>query len=175
MDLRNVWLIYKSNNQNAINAASDCARDLNGLGVNVETIEGGSQECQFPFLNESNKNHPELAIVLGGDGTVLGAARHLAPYKIPILSFNVGGNLGFLTHEKNLLKDNQAWEMIRKDHFAIQQRMMLQAKIEMNSEEKECSVLKTFLALNDFYFRSTIDERSPTCTLQLEIDGEGRS
>ena len=55
---------------------------------------------------------PEIALVLGGDGTVLRAARYLSPTNIPILSFNVGGNLGFLTHDRHILKQAIFWEKV---------------------------------------------------------------
>jgi NAD+ kinase len=40
--------------------------------------------------------HADVAIVLGGDGTMLGIARQLAQYKVPLIGINQG-RLGFMT------------------------------------------------------------------------------
>lgn len=40
--------------------------------------------------------HAQLAIVVGGDGTMLGIARQLAPFRVPLIGVNQG-RLGFMT------------------------------------------------------------------------------
>ncbi len=180
MRLTFAWVIYRANSHDAEHEASCCVQELKALGVKVIPAMSGIESNPFPELLASNNSLPDIAIVLGGDGTVLGAARHLGIYNIPILSFNVGGNLGFLTHDHRLLKSQIIWKTILEDHFSIQHRMMLQARLNINPTEEITSRSKshssnkneTFWALNDFYFRAYRDDVSPTCTLQLEIDDE---
>jgi NAD+ kinase len=175
MRLERVWLIARSGSQAAQRQARRCAADLRDQGVTVVTATSGLARDPYPGLLASEAQLPDLALVLGGDGTVLGAARHLAPLEIPILSFNVGGHLGFLTHERSLLKlaaDGQEslWQRLRHDRFALERRMMLEARIIRGDGLDEAD--GPYLALNDFYFRPGLDELSSTCVLELEIDGE---
>ncbi|MFM2081299.1 MAG: hypothetical protein RLZZ124_763 [Cyanobacteriota bacterium] len=128
----------------------------------------GAHANPFPGLLADQGQPPDLAVVLGGDGTVLGAARHLAPLGVPILCFNVGGHFGFLTHERKLLGasagEPDLWQRLRDDRFALERRMMLEGRTDSSEE--------VHLALNDFYLRPGLDEVAPTCELELEIDGE---
>ena len=71
--------------------------------------------------------YPELAIVLGGDGTLLAAARVFAKSDIPIMSVNLG-SLGFLTDVRlaDLFATLEGWCAHR---CTIQSRAMLHAEL----------------------------------------------
>ena len=172
MNLNLVWLIYRSDSKSAKDEALNLSHILKHNGSKVITYAIGLKENPLDEILNQVNSYPDLAIVLGGDGTVLGAARHLAKHKVPILSFNVGGNLGFLTHDKHPLKNENLWERIKKDRFSIEPRMMLEANIQTAASKNKNKKINSFLALNDFYLRPYRDEISPTCSLELEIDGE---
>jgi NAD+ kinase len=70
---------------------------------------------------------PELCIVLGGDGTLLSAARFFAPKKVPLLSVNLG-SLGFLTELRlsELYPTLEAWIT---NSCTLESRTMLHAQL----------------------------------------------
>ena len=84
----------------------------------------------------------DLAIVIGGDGTMLRVSRLLAPYSTPVVGVN-RGRLGFLTEisANNMLVDIQR---VLDGEYFIQHRTMLSCQIEDNNK-----VVDQANALND--------------------------
>jgi len=74
----------------------------------------------------------DLMVVLGGDGTMLSAARLLEERAVPILGVNMGG-LGFLT-EVSVDQLYPTLEKIFAGEFAIEERLMLRARIHRHGE-----------------------------------------
>ncbi|HLT58063.1 MAG TPA: NAD(+)/NADH kinase [Limnochordales bacterium] len=69
----------------------------------------------------------DAAVVLGGDGAVLRAARLLSPRRVPLLAVNVG-HLGFLTEVEHGELDAALGRLLA-GQYAIEQRMMLTATV----------------------------------------------
>lgn len=81
----------------------------------------------------------DAMIVLGGDGTILGAARILVKYDVPILGVNIG-HLGFLTSVE-MLEFEDAIKRLLNNQYSIEERVML------NCTKKDTN--ENFPALND--------------------------
>ena len=167
-----ILILYRSDSNSAYKETLNCKKIIEDYGKRVLVSKISIENNNINELISTSEDLPEIAIVLGGDGTVLRAARYLSPINIPILSFNVGGNLGFLTHDRHILKQENVWEKISTNRFNIQKRMMLEATVFTKQINNENKIKRSYFALNDFYFRSCTDEIAPTCSLELEIDGE---
>jgi NAD+ kinase len=104
--------------------------------------QGGKYTDGAPSLSceELAKSQPDLVIVLGGDGTLLGAARAFGPTGIPLLSVNLG-HLGFLSEVRlaDLYNAIESW--LAGSHL-IDTRSMLHAELWRDGAlETSCEAL----------------------------------
>ncbi len=91
-----------------------------------------SQQARIVPRHEMPAEKPELVIVLGGDGTLLSAARVFARTETPILSVNLG-SLGFLTEVRlaDLYSTLEGW----CNHcFTTDSRSMLHSELWREGE-----------------------------------------
>ncbi|MGB4504442.1 MAG: NAD(+)/NADH kinase [Syntrophaceticus sp.] len=84
----------------------------------------------------------DMILTLGGDGTLLGAARQVADKGIPILGVNLG-QLGFLT-DLEMPDLFPCLEKLVEGDYEIEPRMMLDAQVL-----REGSPVKNIIAFND--------------------------
>lgn len=173
MQLRQAIIVHKSGDSQSQHCAEQCARQLEERHCHVLMGPSGAKDNPYPVFLASAMQPIDLAVVLGGDGTALAAARHLAPDGIPILAVNVGGHLGFLTESFEAFSDTEkVWDRLLQDRFAVQQRMMLQAGVFEGSRTKSELVSERFLALNEMCIKPASADRMITSILEMEIDGE---
>ena len=103
-----------------------------------EPDKDGDQRYDFSDMPEDI----ECVLVLGGDGTLLQAARELLQRLIPLLGINLG-TLGFLTSaEKSELP--KCLDSVLDDSCSIDERMMLEGVAYHGSEKIQMNI-----ALND--------------------------
>lgn len=110
----------------------------------VLDCEGGSYTVAAPAVDRAEMplQAPQLVIVLGGDGTLLAAARIFATVGTPILSVNLGF-LGFLTEVRlaDLYATLENWSA---GCHSLDERAMLHAGLWRHGAEIAC-----FEALNE--------------------------
>ena len=85
----------------------------------------------------------QCILVIGGDGTILAAARMLVGSNIPLLGINLG-TLGFLA-DVNLADLSKTLDLLLQDQYQVENRIMLTAEVY-----KQGKKAATYIALNDF-------------------------
>jgi len=105
----------------------------------------------------------DLAVVVGGDGTMLAAARNLVRHKVPMVGVNQG-RVGFMTDigHRNMVEGIGA---ILEGRYSLEERAVLDAEILRGSE----CVLRT-LALNEAVVGKGSQGR--LIEFELSLDGE---
>ena len=172
MKLSLVLIVYRSDSSIAQEASKFCEEVLKSKNIKSHRIKSDFHKDEIEKHLCNPEFQPNIGIVLGGDGTFLKCAKALADYDIPLLSINIGGNMGFLTQEKDFLFDKSFIEILEKEEYIIDLRNKLNCKICTSGTNHEKKILKSYDALNDFYFKSVEEDISPTNQIQIEINDE---
>jgi NAD+ kinase len=105
----------------------------------------------------------ELAIVIGGDGTMLNIARTFAPYDVALVGVNQG-RLGFLT-DLSIKTMVESIGSILDGDFVTEARMLLESEVVQGNQPA-----KKVLAFNDV----SINKGADGSLIELEVQIDGR-
>lgn len=159
LNLDKIDIIYNIEHDTAKQVVEKLENILCNLGIcsiKEQIIPGKKKHV------ESYEKDVNLAIVVGGDGTLLGAARYYAQFNIPVLGINIG-RLGFLAQ----LRPEDIETGINKlleGRFKVEERLMIKA-FNLTGEPSFCKT-----ALNDIVVKGGVLSR--TAQLFLDINGK---
>lgn len=106
----------------------------------------------------------ELAIVLGGDGTILRAAELVRDGQAPVLGINMG-HVGFLAETERDDMDEAVRRVIARE-YEVEERMALQVRVKDTAD----SVIYETWALNE----ATVEKASRERMLEVVVEIDGR-
>lgn len=138
--MKNFAICFNKEISNSIETKDLLYSNLSFKGLACEVLDIDKLKGNFDF-----------AFVIGGDGTILKAARFFAKSQTPIFGINLG-RLGFLSQSS---KDNieLSIEQILQEKYIIEDRIMLQSG--------------TYTALNDFVIRGCDTGRTAKFSLSI--------
>ena len=164
--IRTIALFGKSGSAEVVESLSALRAYLEQQGYAV--LVEGALASALGLLDsaaslESICAHADVAIVLGGDGTLLNTARQLSANEIPLVGINQG-RLGFMTDiaRADMLP---AIDRLLKGEFSVDRRMLLETVVLRQGVE----VFRT-LALNDVVVNK--GDLGRMIEIEVRVDGD---
>ena len=165
--IKTVGIISRPRREDIARVVPPLVNWLQAHGASV-TCDSETSDCLGMSAVQARKREElpsctDLLIVLGGDGTLLSAARLAAHRKVPILAVNLGG-LGFLT---TVAQDEiySILDEIFAGQHRVSERVMVEAEIIRGGD-----VVRRQIALNDAVLNKAALAR--IMDLELRVDGE---
>jgi NAD+ kinase len=164
---RTIALIGKYQSREIAESLLSLAAFLNERGVEVLLEEGTAAAVGVNGYAVANYEaigaRAELAVILGGDGTMLNAARHLAEFEVPLVGINQG-RLGFMT-------DIALGSMIESITALLEGKFFRETRFLLNAEVlRDGEVAFQTLALNDVVVNK--GDIGRMIELEVKVNGE---
>lgn len=146
--------VIKSNPTEAAKAFLDVVRGECEIFV-AEELKDIIPENAY-YTDKELFEKADVAVVFGGDGTTLTAARRAAPFSIPVLSINTG-HLGFLA-TVSAQDARKAAASLLSNSLELSERIMLNVRVIKDGKEVFCAD-----ALNDIIINRTSGKLTNIC------------
>ena len=146
--------------------AAELADYLISEGNDVRLSEPEATAIKKPELGcalEMLADSVDLAVSIGGDGTMLRTFERVARQGIPVLGVNVG-DLGYLT-EFEADEAKEAIEAALNSALPVEERLMVQSRIERANGQND----GTWTGLNE----AVLEKKSQGHTVRLEVTIDG--
>lgn len=137
----NILVIVNSSNEEAAKAAKNLETYCESRAYNFIVRDG----WEITSIDELDQNNFDLAVVFGGDGTMLRTSRIIGNHDIPILGINYG-NLGFLTNSSEAGVEKLV-EAALNDELKRESRCHLIIDVQTNKQNVQ------FIAMNEATIR----------------------
>ena len=160
LQFKTIGVIVGPRKPEALEVVCELREWLEARGVELRAADSIAAKARCAPLAESDGELTEdvdLIVVLGGDGTMLGAARLVGARQIPVLGVNFGW-LGYLT-EFTLEEMFPALENVRQGNFIVERRMTIDVMLNRGGE-----IGASYRALND----AVITKAAATRMIEIE-------
>ena len=163
--MKNVLILTTALDKNAASVAAGVSSMLRGRGIQTsfpaEDLARLNALGESQGLLEYQNQQIDMAIVLGGDGTILRAAEVLWEKPAPILGVNLG-HVGFMAEaEKSDLE--KTLDLVLAGKYSIRERTTLNVSVVQDGKEVFSS-----WALNEVALEKSARERMIEVVLEVE-------
>jgi len=159
-EIKKIGVIYNATRKENLEIVERLEKFLHSKSISTWRGKAGSEHTDWKFLKEPL----DLAVVIGGDGTLLSTSRALAPKGIPLFGINAG-HLGFLTEGR----EANAEELVNKilnNEYRVEERAMLCAYILYSDKHK--NEQGPMFALNDIVISRGTSYKMMNMTLNVD-------
>ena len=174
--MKHFYLIANPSKREAVQVAEHITRYLRARGA---VCQGSAQEkrregAAYGYTDQKRiAKNTQCVITLGGDGTLIQAARDLVDLQIPMIGVNMG-TLGYLTQVARGEALSPMLDALLKDNFRLERRMMLEGTVVREDKNGAGSMApadrKCGIALNDIVF--TRRDVMQVLKFQVYVNGE---
>jgi len=165
--MKKIAIFAKVHDPRCLGVAQELTEWLAQRGITASVEDHLSRKLRRSSLTETVESSEiardaDLVVVLGGDGTLIAAARMVGEREVPILGVNLG-SLGFLT-EITLGELYPSVERCLAGDFEVSERMMLVASVERDGKVVELHRVLNDVVINKGALARIID-------METSVDG----